>query len=98
MSRKAKGKRPGYFNDSECDKLLPSLRGRAASRPVTVEHDRPLARVLSSLGALCRAERRSDRRSIWASLLKLARGFNVAMVAALSEEHVSPWLRRSSCR
>jgi hypothetical protein len=40
MSRKAKGKRPGYFNDSECDKLLPSLRGRAASRPVTVEHDR----------------------------------------------------------
>ncbi len=31
--------------------------------------------------ALCRAERRSDRRSIWASKLKLARGFNVAAVA-----------------
>jgi hypothetical protein len=35
MSRKAKGKRPGYFNKPECDKLLPSLSGRAASRPVT---------------------------------------------------------------
>ncbi len=31
--------------------------------------------------ALCRVERKHDRRSIWASRLKLARGFNVAAVA-----------------
>jgi len=41
--------------------------------------------------ALCRAERRSDRRSIWASRLKLARGFNVAAVALANKNARTIW-------
>jgi transposase len=41
--------------------------------------------------ALCRAERRSDRRSIWASKLKLARGFNVAAVALANKNARILW-------
>jgi hypothetical protein len=41
--------------------------------------------------ALCRAERRSDRRSIWASKLKLARGFNVAAVALANKNACMLW-------
>ena len=41
--------------------------------------------------ALCRAERRSDRRSIWASKLKLARGFNVAAVALANKNARIVW-------
>jgi transposase len=41
--------------------------------------------------ALCRAERRSDRRSIWASKLKLARGFNVAAVALANKNARIIW-------
>jgi hypothetical protein len=36
--------------------------------------------------ALCRAERRSDRRSIWASRLKLARGFKCGGGSAGQQE------------
>ncbi len=41
--------------------------------------------------ALCRVERRRDRRSIWASRLKLARGFNVAAVALANKNARIIW-------
>ncbi len=41
--------------------------------------------------ALCRAERRSDRRSVWASRLKLKRGFNVAAVALANKNARIIW-------
>jgi transposase len=41
--------------------------------------------------ALCRVERRLDRRSIWASRLKLARGFNVAAVALANKNARIIW-------
>ena len=41
--------------------------------------------------ALCRVERRRDRRSIWASRLKVARGFNVAAVALANKNARIIW-------
>jgi transposase len=41
--------------------------------------------------ALCRVERRRDQRSIWASRLKLARGFNVAAVALANKNSRIIW-------
>ncbi len=41
--------------------------------------------------ALCRVERRRDWRSIWASRLKLARGFNVAAVALANKNARIIW-------
>ena len=40
---------------------------------------------------MCRVERRRDRRSIWASRLKLARGFNVAAVALANKKARIIW-------
>lgn len=41
--------------------------------------------------ALCRVDRRSDRRSLWASRLKLKRGFNVAAVALANKNARVIW-------
>jgi transposase len=41
--------------------------------------------------ALCRVERRRDRRSLWASRLKLKRGFNVAAVALANKNARILW-------
>ena len=41
--------------------------------------------------ALCRVERRRDRRSLWASRFKLARGFNVAAVALANKNARIIW-------
>jgi transposase len=41
--------------------------------------------------ALCRVARRSDRRSLWASRLKLKRGFNVAAVALANKNSRIIW-------
>ena len=41
--------------------------------------------------ALCRVERRTDRRSVWASRLKLKRGFNVTGVALANKNARVIW-------
>jgi len=41
--------------------------------------------------ALCRVERRRERRSLWASRLKLKRGFNVAAVALANKNARILW-------
>jgi len=41
--------------------------------------------------ALCRVDRRSDRRSLWASRLALKRGFNVAAVALANKNARVIW-------
>src|SRR5260370_15114596 len=64
---------PRQHSSGNHNVLLASGKRRARYfRTLPIHEPRP---------APCRAERRTDRRSIWATKLKLARGFNVAAVA-----------------
>jgi hypothetical protein len=56
MSRKAKGKRPVYFNDPECDKLLAIIMAVAGELVVTRERLDTLERIASAKGLLSLAD------------------------------------------
>ena len=56
MSRKARGKRPVYFNDPECDKLLAIIMAVAGELAVTRERLDTLERIASAKGLLSLAD------------------------------------------
>jgi transposase len=60
---------------------------------ISKRRDRYLRTLLihGARSALCRVDRRSDRRSLWASRLKLKRGFNVAAVALANKNARVIW-------
>ncbi|MGH7907154.1 MAG: hypothetical protein ACREP6_11040 [Candidatus Binataceae bacterium] len=56
MSRKAKGKRPIYFDNPECDKLLAIIMAIAGELSVVRERQDTLERLLESKGLVSAAE------------------------------------------
>jgi uncharacterized protein YnzC (UPF0291/DUF896 family) len=61
MSRKAKGKRPIYFENPECDKLLAITMALAGEVSVIRERLDTIERILAAKGTLSAAEIESYR-------------------------------------
>ncbi len=61
MSRKAKGKRPVYFENPECDKLLAITMALAGELSVVRERLDTIERLLEAKGAVTTAEIESYR-------------------------------------